>query len=486
VDSDGNTGCTYGADAMRNRWWNRLVNQVADRGLGLSKPNQNPDVMKRLEENCRALLTSRGEASGVALAREVARAVDELDETGKTRFLQLLTERFGPDRNTVLAAAERFRNSDGRADLQELLRVVEPPRQEVFRRLNGAPDGTRVLVRLRETLVRQLRAHPELETVNSDLQHLLKSWFNPGFLQLRRISWDRSPALLMEKLIQYESVHAIQSWEDLRRRLSGDRRCFGFFHPALPDEPLIFVEVALVEGLATQTVSLLDPDAPVGNNAQADTAIFFSISNCQVGLRGVSFGNFLLKQVMGELISEFPHVQRYATLSPVPGFACALRVEGDYEDGFTRDRIAALIQEYAETLCSTAGVADPVDALYQLLDDPLSNRVVLEEPLSRLVLAYLTRVRRRGSVADSVARFHLSNGARLEQVAPFADSSSTRLDASFGMMVNYRYVVDSVEKNHERFVKTGEVAISRQLQKQLKQVNAAWDSGAAGGVKPAV
>lgn len=463
---------------MRNRWWNRLVDQVADRGLGLSRPNQNPDVMKRLEENCRALLTSRGEASGVALAREVVRAVDGLDEAGKTRFLQLLAERFGPDRDTVLAAAERFRESDETADLQELLRVVEPPRQEVFRRLNGAPDGTRVLVRLRETLLRQLKAHPELKPVNSDLQHLLKSWFNPGFLQLQRISWDRSPARLMEKLIQYESVHAIQSWDDLRRRLASDRRCFGFFHPALPDEPLIFVEVALVQGLATHTAPLLDPESPVGNNDEADTAIFFSISNCQVGLRGVSFGNFLLKQVMGELISEFPHVERYATLSPVPGFSRALRMEGDYADGFTRDRIAALIQDDAEALTAAAGVSDPVDALYQLLEAPLSHQEVLAEPMSRLVLAYLTRVRRHDTVADAVARFHLSNGARLEQIDPFADHSQTRMDASYGMMVNYRYIAEAVEENHERFVKTGEVVLSRNLQKQQKRINAAWDGNA--------
>ncbi|ABI58125.1 malonyl-CoA decarboxylase domain-containing protein [Alkalilimnicola ehrlichii MLHE-1] len=465
---------------MRNRWWNRLVDQVADRGLGLSRLNQSPDIMERLEENCRALLTSRGEASGVALAREVVRAVDSLDEAGKTRFLKLLAHRFGPDREAVLAAAERFRESDEPADLQELLRVVEPPRQEVFRRLNGAPDGTRVLVRLRETLLRQLKDNPDLGPVNTDFQHLLKSWFNPGFLQLQRISWDRSPARLMEKLIQYESVHAIQGWDDLRRRLAADRRCFGFFHPALPDEPLIFVEVALVQGLATHTAPLLAPDAPVVDTREADTAIFFSISNCQVGLRGVSFGNFLLKQVMGELISEFPHVERYATLSPIPGFSRALRMEGDYADGFTRERIAALLQEDAEALTDAAGVSDPVAALYRLLEAPLVHADVLAAPMRRLVQAYLTRVRRNDTVADPVARFHLSNGARLEQVNAFSDHSATRLQASYGMMVNYRYIAEAVEENHERFVKTGEVVLSRALQKQQKRINAAWDGVAVG------
>ena len=254
---------------------------------------------------CHALLSQRGEASGAALAREVLVAYGGLDSAGRADFFQRLVDEFAPEPEAIVGAAEAYRAEPSIARLSALARVVEAPRQELFRRLNMAPGGTAALVEMRALLLEQIPDRPAWGAIDADLFHLFRSWFNRGFLLLERIDW-RTPAVVLEKLIHYEAVHAIDGWDDLRRRLAQDRRCFAFFHPALPDEPLIFVEVALVRGIADRVQPLLDRSAAIIDPADADTAIFYSISDCQPGLRGISFGNFLIKQVAAELQAELP------------------------------------------------------------------------------------------------------------------------------------------------------------------------------------
>jgi malonyl-CoA decarboxylase len=310
--------------------------------------------------------------------------------------------------------------------------------------MNMAPGSTGALIAMRSELTAHLHDEPELKLLDADLRHLFASWFNRGFLELRRIDWQ-SPAAVLEKLIAYEAVHEIKGWDDLRRRLAPDRRCFAFFHPALPGEPLIFVEVALVQGLATAMPPLLaretDEEAARAQAARADTAIFYSISNCQDGLRGISFGNFLIKQVVEELQAEFPQLKRFSTLSPVPGFR------------------RWLLQRLADG-------SDPDAALLPELErdgwwHDLAQSEKLRPTLMRLCALYLTRQPSPGSRIDPVARFHLGNGARLERINWLGNAARRALQESFGIMVNYLYDHDSIEDNHEAFVRDGTIVRSR-------------------------
>jgi malonyl-CoA decarboxylase len=305
-----------------------------------------------------------------------------------------------------------------------------------------------------------------------DLRHLFRSWFNRGFLRLERISWHTS-ALVLEKLIAYESVHEINGWPDLHRRLEADRRCFAFFHPAIVDEPIIFVEVALSHGLTGDLEPLLDIRAPVLAPEKADTAIFYSINNCLRGLRGVPFGNFLIKQVVEELAAELPNIQTYSTLSPLPHFSQALRDQQN-ESGFTHDRLSRLLAEDAKSLTAAGRRRDPVEALFHLLEQPLAHREILARPLERLALAYLTQMRQGGKLYDSVATFHLSNGARLERIYTFGNLRPYGLRDSYGVTVNYRYLPAELEENHERFVR-GEIQVANGLASEYKAVRKAWE-----------
>jgi malonyl-CoA decarboxylase len=289
---------------------------------------------------------------------------------------------------------------------------------------------------------------------------------------LRSISWQTS-ALILEKLIRYESVHEINGWPDLRRRLQADRRCFAFFHPALVDEPIIFVEVALANGLTGDLERLLDVKAPVLESKKVNTAIFYSINNCLDGLRGIPFGNFLIKQVVLELAAEFPNMKNFCTLSPLPRFSQVL-LDRQNEHGFTPRRLSALLAGYAASLTRATKRADPVEAFLVLLEQPVANRDVLAAPLSRLALAYLTEARQDGKLADPVAAFHLSNGARLEKINAFGNLRPYGLKASFGITINYRYVPDQLEENHERFVTVGQIRISDELSRERELVKKAW------------
>lgn len=461
---------------MRHRWLERFLESIADRGRTLIRIPRD----RSLAVLCRALLSGRGEASGTAMSREVLQAYERMDAMERLRFFQMLEREFSPDREEVRARAEEYLRTGEAKSFLALNRAVEPPRQELFRRINMAPGGTAALVAMRAELLGLLKQHPELRVVEADLAHLLASWFNRGFLMLERIDWH-SPADVLEKLIRYDTVHQIQGWDDLHRRLAPDRRCFAFFHPALPGVPLIFLEVALVKGMSSEIGPLIDPKAPVLDPRQADSAIFYSINNTQRGLKGLAFGNFLIKQVLEDLGAELPRLRTLATLSPLPGFAAALRAAHRGEHPvFTAERLERLLAPHREALVKAAGPLLPVDALFHLLGhEPLRHRTLLAEVLERLALAYLTLLPSRAPGYDPVAAFHLSNGARLERINPFADGSVQGWEASFGVKVNYRYDPDNVVENHEQFVEEGTIDMSRHLTRLQERIAAEWKSAAA-------
>jgi malonyl-CoA decarboxylase len=400
--------------------------------------------LERAKQLAATLLSERGEASGALVARQLHEALGALNASDRHGFQRYLATEFQPDKAALRAAAEHYL-ADGTAEAAATLaQAADPPRQELLRRMNMAPGGTGTLIAMRSEIPAHLRHEPELKLLDADLKHLFASWFNRGFLELRRIDWQ-SPAAVLEKLIAYEAVHAIKGWDDLRRRLAPDRRCFAFFHPALPGEPLIFVEVALVEGLATSMPPLLSQDveedtARAQAAAGADTAIFYSISNCQEGLRGVSFGNFLIKQVVEELQAEFPQLKRFSTLSPVPGFR--LWLTKHLADG--TDPGAPSLRELAR------------DCWWH---DPEQGEP-LRPALMRFCATYLTRRPSPGNRIDQVARFHLGNGARLERINWLGNTELRAIQESFGIMVNYLYDPASIEGNHEAFVRDGTIVRS--------------------------
>ncbi|HWX83580.1 MAG TPA: malonyl-CoA decarboxylase [Xanthobacteraceae bacterium] len=389
--------------------------------------------LDRAKQLAATLLSERSEASGALVARQLHEVLGALDTADRHGFQRYLATEFQPDSAALRGAAERYL-ADGTAEAAAALaRAADPPRQELLRRINMAPGGTGALIAMRSEIASCLRGEPVLRLLDADLRHLFASWFNRGFLELRRIDWQ-TPAAVLEKLIAYEAVHEIAGWDDLRRRLAPDRRCFAFFHPALPGEPLIFVEVALVQGLATAMPLLLasetDEEAARAQAARADTAIFYSISNCQDGLRGISFGNFLIKQVVEELQAEFPQLKRFSTLSPVPGLR------------------RWLMQRLAQA-------SDPDAALPELERDGWWHNSAqsekLRSALMRLCALYLTR---QPSIRiDPVARFHLGNGARLERINWLGNNSPRSIRESFGIMVNYLYDRDTIEDNHKAFVR---------------------------------
>jgi malonyl-CoA decarboxylase len=397
---------------------------------------------------CHGLMSERGEVSGARLAREALAAYQSLEAAACEAFFDLLVKEFSPDPEAVGRCADAYRNDPSQINLILLQQAAEPPRQELFRRLNMAPGGTGVLVDMRRQLLQGLGENPQWLGIEADLAHLLRSWFNRGFLTLQRIDW-RSSALVLEKLINYEAVHEIQGWRDLRRRLQADRRCYAFFHPALPEEPLIFIEVALTKGMSAKVQPLLDPDSPVLDPASADCAIFYSITNCQHALGGVSFGNFLIKQVAEDLGRELPRLKAFATLSPIPGFRSWLAATADAPRGNP---------VHAEL----AAVLAKLDAPRWFEDNALSAE--LQQQLAPLCAHYLLYAKQDQEPRDPVARFHLVNGAQLVRLNWLADTSATGMRQSAGMMVNYVYRLAEVERNHEAYARDRTVVASRRLE----------------------
>ena len=433
----------------------RLWSSIADRGRSYAdvlKPDASASPLARARELADALVSERGEASGAAVAREVYVALQDLELDDRLAFYRYLAENFLPPEGRLRAAAEAYLADPSPDHATKLTEAAEPTRQELLRRINMAPGGTAALVAMRKELLGYLRAEPVLKPLDSDLRHLLASWFNRGFLELRRIDWQ-TPAAVLETLITYEAVHEITGWDDLRRRLARDRRCFAFFHPALPGDPLIFVEVALTQGLADAVQPLLAPTAGEiaerEREANADTAIFYSISNCQDGLRGVSFGNFLIKQVVSELKAELPRLVRFSTLSPVPGFQRWLEKQLAAEDEAELVRVpeAGALKVAAGDAATLVGVLGR-DSWWE--DAELA--VALRTPLTRLCARYLTESSSEGR-PDPVARFHLGNGARLERVNWLGNVAPRGIEESYGIMINYLYEPDQIEANHEMFMR---------------------------------
>ena len=410
-----------------------------------------------------------GQVSARARAAELGETYLGLPDPGRREFLLLLAREFGPDFAAVDAAVDAYRRASHGSRALAAARLAEalrPPRLRIFTQFNALPQGVKFLVDLRADVLRMMRDTPELAILDRELEGLLASWFDVGFLELRRITWE-SPAVLLEKLFAYEAVHEIRSWSDLRHRLDADRRCYAFFHPQMPDEPLIFVEVALVRRIADSIQALLDERAPVGDPRKADTAVFYSISNTQRGLRGVSFGHFLLKRVIDDLREELPNLKTFVTLSPVPLFRRWLQAKLEGSEPL-------LTAAESKRLLEASGTADPEGGLRQLLsgDDWINSapvRDALQAPLIRLCARYLLEAKEGGRPLDPVARFHLGNGARLERINWLADTSPKGMRQSLGVMVNYLYDLKDIEDNHERYARSGEVVVSGAVKSLLKQ-----------------
>ena len=445
---------------MNTSFFGELLQTISERGRALLDRGRDRrgDASARSEtlvELCEHLLSGRGEASGVARAREVLSRYADLTTGPRIAFFEALAQRFGTDPARTEQAIAAWRDKPSDETAAELHAASEPRRQELFRRLNLAPGGTAALVRMREQLIDALDHRDDLRPVDDDFVHLFSSWFNRGFLVLRRIDWSM-PAIVLEKIIRYEAVHEIRGWDDLRRRIDPpDRRCFAFFHPALIDEPLIFVEVALEREmpsaiapiLASGRLEFVEPE-------KARVAVFYSISNCQRGLAGVSFGNFLIKQVVEEICRDLPKLSTFVTLSPVSNFAHWLTREIKAE--------------------SSPAVSESDRAVFSLLERPhwwtdpeIFSK--LEEPLLRVAAFYYLRAKTpRGLPLDAVARFHLGNGARLERINWLADTSAKAIAQSHGLMVNYQYDLADIEKNHESFAEGRTVVAASGVQRMLR------------------
>ena len=411
-----------------------------------------------LLKDCRQLLTEQGEANSLAIAGRALARYRSLSTASRQQFFEVLASDFDPDPGDVLLLAEKHAVSRSPENLISLTRAAEPPRQELLRRLNQVAGGTETIVAMREFVLERLRANRRLLTVDADLAHLLSSWFSPGFLTLTRVDWH-SPAALLERLIQHEAVHAIDGWNDLRRRLEPDRRCFAFMHPVLPGEPLIFVEVALLKEVPTAIAPLLERGTtPAEVAPKFRVAAFYSISNCQPGLRGINLGNFLIKRVAEQLQSEFPSLKTFCTLSPVPGFAAWLgRTTEIALDTLSTDKLRRI----NETL--TALRKRNQDDLSPLATAVSAGQLkaVDEEALRSLCACYLLHSSHQPTgEGDPVARFHLNNGARLERINSQADLSRKGVRGSYGLMVNYLYDLDEIENNHQAFV-NGRVSAAR-------------------------
>ena len=437
---------------MANAFFADLLSTISERGRILLRGGGPPDTKQDasdLIELCEALLSGRGEASGTAMAREVLDRYHGLDAEGRRSFFEALVRDFGPDREEIAKAIEAWRAEPDEGNGGQLHFASEPRRQELIRRLNRAPRGTSELVAMRADLLSLMNGRHDLAALDRDVAHLLGSWFNRGFLVLRRIDWS-TPANILEQIIRYEAVHEISDWDDLRRRIDpADRRCYAFFHPALADEPLIFVEVALTETIPTAISPLLAVDRQPVAIERARTAVFYSISNTQRGLGGISFGSFLIKQVVEELRRELPKLDTFVTLSPVPGFMAWLKQDD-------------------------APISDEDRAILKHLDEPnwfenAETTAQLRSLIEPLAAHYFLKARTaKGRLIDSVARFHLGNGARLERIDWLGDLSPKGLRESAGLMVNYLYRLDDIEKNHEAYANDGEVVASSAVKKLLK------------------
>jgi malonyl-CoA decarboxylase len=452
--------------------WDKIASDTGLPSEIVVTPDLNADDRLHLIEHMQACLDARGgEVSARKRAAALGHAYLSLNEEGRKKFLSILAVDFDTDRpsiNEAVSNLSQAEEGESRFKAEQTLRkALKAPRVHLLTQFNALPEGVKFLVDMRKELISWARQDATLKGLESDLKSLLTGWFDVGFLELKQITWQ-APASLLEKFFVYEAVHEIKGWDDLKNRLASDRRCFAFFHPRMPEEPLIFVWVALVKGIADNVHVLLDQDAPLGDPEAADSAIFYSISNAQAGLSGINFGNFLIKRVVDSLSKELPKLKNLATLSPMPGFRRwldARLLEGPFD---------LLTSEQGEALMTAASEDSPEAALKELLsrdkwyeDEAVSN--ALREPMLRLSAHYLLNEKRGGgTAADSVAHFHLNNGARVEQLNWLADMSERGLAQSNGIMLNYLYDIKTIDSNHESYRAGEEVMASTPVKNLLK------------------
>ena len=400
------------------------------------------DETETIASLCAMMMASDGEYSSLLLAERILNAYEKLDEHERLEFFSLLHTDYDIDVDAIKSAIGDYERNPDAANLLRVTAASEPGRQELLRRINLTPGGTRRLVKMREHLLAAMREKPELKKIDTDFHHLFNAWFNRGFLLIEPIDWT-TPAHILEKIIAYEAVHEIESWSELRRRLvPADRYCYGFFHPSMEDEPLVFVEVALTDQVPRGIDEILKRDPGTEAPENPSCAIFYSISTCHRGLAGVSFGNFLIKQVATSLKLRFPQLKTFATISPAPGFRRWIEAQAQ-----TEESVAALIENF------------DADA-----DDKLRNEI------EKLAASYfLEQKNDRDQPLDPVARFHLKNGAILERINILGNPSDSGMERSLGTMVNYVYDLSRVEENHEEYVKNNRVITSSQVRKALSR-----------------
>jgi malonyl-CoA decarboxylase len=441
-------------------------------GLPEISPELPPEEGSRVEKLMSECLVARhGEVSARQHAAGLGEVYLTLTEAGRRRFLEILASRFSVDRALVREASRRLAESDdGEQFPQHVLALREalvPPRLHLLQQFNALPQGVKFLIDMRAELLGFLPDSPDLKGLDYDLKQLLATWFDVGFLRAERITWQ-SPAALLEKLMAYEAVHAIGSWRDLRHRLESDRHCYAFFHPVMPDEPLIFIEVALVKGLATSIQTLLDEAGPEIDPAKADTAIFYSISNAQAGLKGISFGPFLIKKVVDSLRGSLPNLKTFSTLSPIPGFRRWLESVTEAGPFEGED------DPFGDALAEAARLLGVDATLPAVIDDPrwpdeTEVSAVLKEPLLILCARYLHERRDKdGAPLDPVARFHLGNGARIEQINWRGDVSAKGMRESCGLMVNYLYRLEEIERNIEAYARDKQIAAATRVRNLMR------------------
>jgi len=429
----------------------QIISSIADAGKQLfNKKDIKKNDLDSILSLCDDLISNKGAAFGITVARDITELYQTLSIDNKILFFKSINEKYRPSFTKVNEAIDVYKNSQNEKTLSDLFKVSEGKRRELFMRMNMAPNGTSIIVSLREDLLKILKENKDLVSLDEDLKHLFKSWFNPGFLKLKKITWDTKAAIL-EKIIKYERVHHMKDMNELKRRLGEDRRFFSYFHPALEDEPIIFVQVALTNGLGRSIQEIMKQSS--GDEKKYDTATFYSISNCQEGLSRVTLGNFLIKRVVYEIQEELPHIKNFGTLSPIPGFV-------DWFSYLEESKIKNIL-----------GNIKNQDVMFLKSKDlKIGDKRIIDnkEAIIKLVSHYIVNEKNRdGLPVNDVSRFHLGNGAIVEDVIINANISENGFKRSFGVMVNYLYELKNIEKNHEEYMNKKKVILSDKLKKYL-------------------
>ena len=426
-----------------------IISSIADVGQKLFKKRKvKKNDLESILALCDDLISNKGAAFGITVARDITNLYQTLDIEKKLIFFKKINEKFKPSHSKVSEAIDIYKKTQNEKNLFNLFIISEGKRRELFRRMNMSPNGISTIVTLREDLLKVLKDNPDLKNLDNDLKELFKSWFNPGFLKLEKITWDTKAAVL-EKLMKYERVHEIKNMDELKRRLGEDRRFFSYFHPALEDEPIIFVQVALTNGLGKSIQEIMKPRTK--GEKKYDTATFYSISNCQEGLSRVTLGNFLIKRVVYEIQEELPNIKNFGTLSPIPGFA-------DWFSYLDENKIRTIIKGIPYENISFLKSAD-----LKIGDGRIISN---KDTIIKLVAHYLINEKNhKGLPINDVCRFHLGNGAIIDDIVLNANISDVGLKRSFGVMVNYLYELKNIEKNHEDYINTKKITFSDKIKK---------------------